>query len=56
MTVQTEETQIDEAKVEQFAGQFTSDLSASYSGVMALIGHELGLYKAMEDKGPITAK
>lgn len=44
---------LDMQKVEQFAGQFIADLSASYSGVMTLLGHELGLYKAMEESGPI---
>jgi SAM-dependent methyltransferase len=45
---------IDEKKVEQFAGQVITDMAASISGVMSLIGHELGLYKAMLGSGPIT--
>lgn len=56
MTVKSIEKQIDQDKVEKFTGQFVSDLSASYSGVMTLLGHELGLYKAMKNKGPVTAE
>lgn len=56
MSTQLEEVKINEEKVEQFTSQFISDLSASYSGVMTLLGHELGLYKAMEGKGPMNIK
>jgi SAM-dependent methyltransferase len=45
---------IDEKQVEQFAGQVITDMAAAMSGVMTLIGHELGLYKAMLGKGPMT--
>ena len=56
MSVSTKEKPtIDMGKVEAFAGQFINDLSANYSGVMVLIGHELGLYKAMEGMGPLTS-
>jgi len=54
MSTLLEETKINEDAVEQFTTQFISDLSASYSGVMTLLGHELGLYKAMQGKGPLT--
>lgn len=55
MSQQVEALPIDESRLEEFAGQFIADLSASYSGVMTLLGHELGLYKAMDSCGPITA-
>ncbi len=45
---------MDEKQVEQFAGQVITDMAAAMSGVMTLIGHELGLYKAMLGKGPMT--
>lgn len=47
---------IDMQKVEQFAGQVVTDIAATVSGVMTSIGHKLGLYKAMAEAGPISAK
>ncbi len=47
---------LDMNKVEQFAGQVVTDISATFSGVMTNIGHKLGLYKAMAGAGPITAR
>lgn len=46
---------VDEKKLEAFLGQFVSDWAAMASGVMTLIGHRLGLYKAMADSGPLTS-
>jgi SAM-dependent methyltransferase len=46
---------LDLAKAQQFAGQFIADLSANYSGVMTLLGQELGLYEAMRQLGPVTS-
>lgn len=46
----------DAAKIEQFAGQVVSDISATFSGVMTNIGHKLGLYKAMAGVGVITSQ
>jgi ubiquinone/menaquinone biosynthesis C-methylase UbiE len=55
MSVLAEEKKaLDLQKVEQFAGQFILDLSANYSGVMTLLGLELGLYEAMRGAGPLT--
>lgn len=56
MSEQIATAPIYESRVEEFVGQFINDLSASYSGVMTLLGHELGLYKAMDSYGPITAQ
>ena len=42
-------------KVEAFAGQVITDISATLSGVMTNIGHKLGLYKAMAGAGPLTS-
>lgn len=47
---------IDSKKMEVFAGQVISDLSAGMSGVLVQIGLELGLYKAMATLGDTTAK
>lgn len=50
-----EQQAVDLEKANQFAGQLVADLAANYSGVMALIGQELGLYKAMRGAGPLTS-
>lgn len=47
---------IDMNKVEQFAGQVVSDISATFSGVMTNIGHKLGLYKAMAGAGAMSSQ
>jgi ubiquinone/menaquinone biosynthesis C-methylase UbiE len=47
---------LDMNKVEQFAGQVVTDVSATISGVMTNIGHKLGLYKAMAGVGEITSQ
>lgn len=46
---------IDEQKLQNFAGQVLLDMSASSSVVMTLIGHELGLFKAMVNESSVTA-
>src|SRR5438105_15153491 len=47
-------TQIDEARLEQFAGQAIGDMAAAISGLLLHIGDRLGLYKAMAGAGPLT--
>ncbi len=47
---------LDMHKVEQFAGQVVTDISATFSGVMTNIGHKLGLYKAMAGCGAVTSR
>jgi 2-polyprenyl-3-methyl-5-hydroxy-6-metoxy-1,4-benzoquinol methylase len=47
-------TGIDEAKLEQFMGQFVGDLGAALTAPLVLIGDKLGLYKAMADGEPVT--
>jgi 2-polyprenyl-3-methyl-5-hydroxy-6-metoxy-1,4-benzoquinol methylase len=47
-------TTIDEAKLEQFMGQFVGDLGAALTAPLVLIGDKLGLYKAMADGEPVT--
>ena len=48
-------TQIDEAKLEALVGSTVSELAAAVSGVLALLGDRLGLYRAMAGAGPLTA-
>ncbi|WP_119459923.1 class I SAM-dependent methyltransferase [Rhodospirillaceae bacterium SYSU D60014] len=45
---------VDAAKIEAFMGQVVADMSAGMSGVMANLGHKLGLYRAMAGAGPMT--
>jgi 2-polyprenyl-3-methyl-5-hydroxy-6-metoxy-1,4-benzoquinol methylase len=45
-----------EADVERFAGRVLGDLSAAMTGVMVRIGHELGLYRALGEQGPLTSR
>jgi 2-polyprenyl-3-methyl-5-hydroxy-6-metoxy-1,4-benzoquinol methylase len=46
---------VDTHKLEQFLGQFVSDLGATVHAGMVVIGERLGLYKALA-AGPLTAK
>jgi ubiquinone/menaquinone biosynthesis C-methylase UbiE len=45
---------IDEAKLETFMGQAVGDLGAAISGLMVYLGDQLGLYRAMAGRGPLT--
>ncbi len=47
-------TGIDEAKLEQFMGQFVGDFGGAMTAPLVLIGDKLGLYKAMADGEPVT--
>lgn len=40
---------------EMFAGQVVSDVAATMSGVMTVIGHKLGLYKTLAGAGAMTS-
>jgi SAM-dependent methyltransferase len=48
-------TQIDEARLEALVGSTVGELAAAVSGVLALLGDRLGLYRAMAGAGPLTA-
>src|SRR3954471_6619201 len=43
------------AASERFAERVLGDLSAAMTGVMVRIGHELGLYRALGEHGPLTS-
>jgi SAM-dependent methyltransferase len=47
---------IDQAKLEAFALRTVTDLTAGYTGVMVSLGSKLGLYRAMADAGPLSAR
>jgi SAM-dependent methyltransferase len=45
---------IDEAKLDQFIGQFVTDFGAAMHAATVVIGDKLGLYKALAAAGPST--
>ncbi len=45
----------DASATERFAQRVLGDLSASMTGVMVRLGHELGLYRALGEHGPLTS-
>ena len=51
----TEETPLDEAKLEALVGQAVADMGAAISGLLLHMGDRLGLYKAMAGAGPMTS-
>jgi SAM-dependent methyltransferase len=53
-TMSTAQT-VDEAKLEQFLGQAVTDMGAAMNGVLVMLGGELGLWKAMDGAGPLSA-
>jgi SAM-dependent methyltransferase len=46
---------VDEAKLQQTLGQLVADMGAAMNGVLVLIGMELGLWRALDGAGPLTA-
>lgn len=44
------------AATERFAQRVFGDLSAAMTGVMVRLGHELGLYRALAERGPLTSR
>ncbi len=53
--LQARPASIDQAKLDQFMGQFVSDLGAALSAALVVIGDRLGLYRAMADGQPVSA-
>lgn len=47
---------IDHGRLEEFLGKVVSEVGAAYNTVLTAIGDELGLYDALADNGPLTAK
>ena len=46
---------VDEGKLNTFVEKAVTDLAAGYGGVMIVLGHKLGLYKAMAGAGPLDS-
>ena len=49
-------TDIDEAKLEAFVGNVATEIGAAVNAALALIGDELGLYRAMADGQPVSSE
>jgi len=45
-----------DAATQRFAERVLGDLSAAMTGVMVRVGHELGLYRALGEHGPLTSR
>src|SRR5262245_40684878 len=46
---------IDEARLEEFIGQFAGDFGAALHASTVVVGDKLGLYRALADIGPTDA-
>jgi hypothetical protein len=46
---------VDRDKLNQFIGKMLCDLGGAFSVPMVRTGDKLGLYKALDEKGPMTA-
>ena len=46
---------IDQAALDQFMGRFVADLGAAMSAPLVVIGDRLGLYRALDEAGALTA-
>jgi 2-polyprenyl-3-methyl-5-hydroxy-6-metoxy-1,4-benzoquinol methylase len=55
MMATTDVQAVDEGKLEQVLGQLVTDMGAAMNGVLVLIGVELGLWRALDNAGPLTA-
>ena len=49
-------TDIDEIKLEAFVGHVATEIGAAVNAALALIGDELGLYRAMADSQPVSSE
>ncbi len=46
---------IDEAKLNEFLGRVVTDVGAAMSAALVVVGDRLGLYAAMQGRGPVTS-
>jgi SAM-dependent methyltransferase len=51
----TQAAPVDEAAMMDFVGQAVSDVGAMLGGALVVMGDKLGLYRAMQGSGPLTA-
>ena len=46
---------IDNSKLQDFLGKAVSDLGATVSSTLVVVGEKLGLYKTLAEYGPMTS-
>ena len=56
MTTTIEPRQVDQERLDAFVGQLVTDVGATLSAGLVVIGDRLGLYRAMADGTPVTAE
>lgn len=47
---------VNEDKLNQLLGKMVGDIGAAMNGALALVGDKLGLYKALNNEGPMTSQ
>lgn len=52
----TDSNSIDSKKLEEFVMKAVADMGSSLSAMMVMLGERLGLYKALQQKGPLTSE
>ncbi|HEY9179984.1 MAG TPA: class I SAM-dependent methyltransferase [Candidatus Baltobacteraceae bacterium] len=52
----TLERRLDDGKLHEFAGRMLGDLGAAMSAALVILGDKLGLYKALDARGPMTSE
>ena len=52
----TAAVELDEARLGEFVQRFISDMGAAHHSVTVVVGDRLGLYRALADTGPATAR
>jgi SAM-dependent methyltransferase len=56
MTTTIQPRQVDQERLDAFVGQLVTDVGATLSAGLVVIGDRLGLYRAMADGTPVTAE
>ncbi|HMP03545.1 MAG TPA: class I SAM-dependent methyltransferase [Gemmatales bacterium] len=54
--METNQTAIDQSKLDAFVMRAIGDIASSYSGLMVSLGSKLGLYKELAGAGPLSAE
>lgn len=56
MNANTESTSIDNNKLEKFVMKSVEVMGSSINALMIMLGNRLGLYKALQQYGPLTSE
>ena len=55
MAAAAEQIELDDRKLEEFAGKVMTDIAGGMSALLGYIGDQTGIYRALRDHGPKTA-